>query len=91
MGKSTQLSFSIYKQHDLVPFDIVHSDVWMSPILSVSGFRYYVLFTYNFSRYTWVFPMRRISKVFNIFKDFLAFVTTQFNRSIKIFRSNGGW
>ncbi|GJS44557.1 ribonuclease H-like domain-containing protein [Tanacetum coccineum] len=32
-------------------FDIIHSDLWTSPIVSSSGFKYYVLFLDHFSHY----------------------------------------
>jgi len=31
-----------------MPFDIVHNDLWTSPILSSGGHRYYVLFLDDF-------------------------------------------
>lgn len=35
-------------------FDIVHSDLWTSPLPSISGIKYYVLFLDHFSHYVWV-------------------------------------
>ncbi|KAK0581443.1 hypothetical protein LWI29_013886 [Acer saccharum] len=61
--KSHQLPFFSNKIHAVFPFSIIHSDVWMSSITSVSGFKYYVLFTDEFSRYSWIYPMRRKSEV----------------------------
>lgn len=55
-------------------FDLVHSDVWQSPVLSVSGFKYYVLFTDDYARYTWIYPVRRKSEVLTLFRTFLAFI-----------------
>jgi len=55
MGKSTQQPFSIVDRRAHVPFYLVHSDVWMSPISSVSSFRYYVMFTDDCTRYSWIY------------------------------------
>ena len=52
MGKSTQQPFSIVDRRAHVPFYLVHSDVWMYPISSLSSFRYYVMFT---ARYSWIY------------------------------------
>ncbi|KAL6272657.1 hypothetical protein ACE6H2_023349 [Prunus campanulata] len=52
LAKSVRLSFSSREHCSVSPFELVHSDVWMSPINSISGFRYYVLFTDDFTRYS---------------------------------------
>lgn len=90
LGKSTQLPFVKNKNHANFPFYLVHSDVWMSPIPYVSGFRYYVLFTDDYSRFTWIYPMRNKSEVFSHFKIFIAMVHNIFNSTVKYFQSNGG-
>ncbi|GJY07385.1 ribonuclease H-like domain-containing protein [Tanacetum coccineum] len=46
-------------------FDIVHSDVWTSPIPNVSGFKYYILFLDHFSHFLWVYPLQKNSDAFN--------------------------
>lgn len=32
-------------------FELIHSDLWTSPVTSLSGFKYYVLFLYDFSHF----------------------------------------
>ncbi|KAL5703600.1 hypothetical protein ACHQM5_022129 [Ranunculus cassubicifolius] len=90
LGKSTHLPFEINREHASSPFYLVHSDVWMSPVTSVSGFRYYVLFTDDYSRFTWVYPMRRKSEMPSHFENFLNLIKNQFNTTIKLFQSDGG-
>ena len=91
MAKSTHLPFSTSNEISAIsPFFLVHSDVWMSPVRSVSGFRYYVLFTDDFTRYSWIYPMRQKSEVFSHFQTFLAMVKNIFNSSIKYFQSDSG-
>src|SRR5438270_2466692 len=46
MSKSTRLPFPVsFDIKTSFPFQLVHSDVWQSPALSVSGYKYYLLFT----------------------------------------------
>lgn len=85
IGKSTQLRFEVNKEHVSFPFSLIHSNVWMSPVHSVSGFRYYVLFTDDYSHYSWIYSMRKKSKVFSHFQTFFAMVKNIFNSSIKLF------
>lgn len=75
LGKSTHLLLSISDEISaFVPFDLVHSDVWQSPVLSVSDVKDYVLFTDDYARYTWIYPVRRKSEVLTLFRTFLAFI-----------------
>lgn len=77
LGKSTQLPFHTNKGHATSLFHLVHSDVWMSPVRSVSGFWYYVLFKDEYTRYTWVYPMRRKSEVPPHFSNFTSLIKNQ--------------
>ncbi|KAI5330217.1 hypothetical protein L3X38_029615 [Prunus dulcis] len=90
LAKSIRLSFSPIEHSTVAPFDLIHSDVWMSPIASISGFRYYVLFTDDFTRYSWIFPMRLKSEVFGHFSAFVTYVRNHFSISVKTFQSDGG-
>lgn len=90
LSKSIKLSFSPHEHRSLAPFDLICSNVWMSPVLSVSDYRYYVLFTDDSTRYSWIFPMRLKSEVFDHFSAFVIYVQNQFSLSIKQFQSDGG-
>jgi transposase InsO family protein len=90
LAKSIKLPFSSHDHCSTEPFALIHSDVWMSPVVSVSGYRYYVLFTDDYTRYSWIFPMRLKSEVFGHFSTFAMYVKTQFSLSIKQFQSDGG-
>ncbi|GKB84888.1 ribonuclease H-like domain-containing protein [Tanacetum coccineum] len=58
LGKHVKLPF--HSSDSIVDrcFDIIHSDLWTSPIISSSGFKYYVLFLDHFSHYLWIYPLR---------------------------------
>ncbi|XP_071718587.1 uncharacterized protein [Rutidosis leptorrhynchoides] len=58
LGKYVRLPFSSSVSHVTSLFDIVHSDLWTSPIPSLSGYKYYVLFLDHYSHYLWIFPLR---------------------------------
>jgi hypothetical protein len=42
-------------------FDLIHCDVWTSPVISISGYKYYLLILNDFSHYLWTFPLRQKS------------------------------
>lgn len=58
LSKSKKLSFSSSSSCRKQPLDLIHVDVWDPPILSNQGFKYYILFVDDYSRYSWVFPMK---------------------------------
>lgn len=55
IAKHTKLPFTISKSTAKEPFEIIHSDLWTSPI---SGIKYYVLFLDQYSHFLWVYPLR---------------------------------
>ncbi|GJS64938.1 ribonuclease H-like domain-containing protein [Tanacetum coccineum] len=70
IGKHVRLPFSVSNSRVENMFDIVHSDIWTSPIPSVSDFKYYVLFLDHFSHFLWVYPLRKKNEVFDKFLQF---------------------
>ncbi|XP_042756670.2 LOW QUALITY PROTEIN: retrovirus-related Pol polyprotein from transposon RE1 [Lactuca sativa] len=90
LGKHTRLSFSLSKTHTLFPFQVIHSDVWTSPLQSHSGIKYYVVFIDQFSHFVWVYPLRLKSDVFSKFLHFRAYVKNQFNTDIQTFQCDNG-
>lgn len=51
LGKQIKLPFFASQSLVTKPFDIVHSDIWTSPVPSISGIKYYVLFLDDFTHY----------------------------------------
>jgi transposase InsO family protein len=72
------------------PFDLVHCDVWTSPVLSTSGFKYYLVLLDDFSHYCWSFPLRHKSEVHRHIVDFIAYAQTQFATTPKSFQADNG-
>lgn len=54
------------------PFYKVHCDLWgPGPIRSKEQFRFYVVFIEDYNRFTWFYPMRHKSDLFEWFVHFL--------------------
>lgn len=69
-GKHIKLPFYDSISSTISPFDIIHSDLWTSPLLSSSGHRYYVLFLDDYSNFLWTFPLSTKSQVYSVFSKF---------------------
>ena len=70
-NKTHKLPFSNTTLSSSRPLDIIFSDVWTSPIHSIDGYKYFVLFVDHFTRYTWMYPMKtksQVSQIFPVFK-----------------------
>jgi hypothetical protein len=85
LGKHVKLPFVSF--HSLVnsSFDIVHSDLWTSPISSLSGFKYYVLFLDHYSQFVWVYPLVNKYDILSKFTLFRSFVRTNLNVKLSLF------
>jgi hypothetical protein len=66
-------------------FDLIHCDLWTSPVVSVSGHKYYLLIIDDRSHFVWTFPLRVKFDTFSTLSNFYAFVSTQFGYTIKLF------
>ncbi|GJV81664.1 ribonuclease H-like domain-containing protein [Tanacetum coccineum] len=90
LGKHVKLMFVSSDTRVSSSFDIIHSDIWTSPIVSVGGFKYYVLFLDHFSHYLWIYSLRHKSDVFQKFLHFRSYVKNQFKCEIKAFQCDHG-
>lgn len=80
-------SLSVYNK----PLQLIHSDVWgPAATISSNGFVYYVHFIDHFSKFTWVYFLKRKSDVVSAFTSFKAMVETQFNSKIQALQTDGG-
>jgi hypothetical protein len=59
-------------------------------IPSLRKFVYYVSFTDDFSRNTWIYFLRNKSEVFDKFKEFKDLVENQTEKRIKVLRMDNG-
>jgi hypothetical protein len=56
----------------------------------MSGYKYYVLFVDDYSRYSWIYPLHAKFETFATFLKFKALVENQFSTTIKQLQSDGG-
>ena len=58
-------------------FELVNLDVWgPCPVVSLTGFRYFVAFVDDYSQTTWLYPMKNRSELFSHFRVFYAKIHT---------------
>ena len=89
-GKQIKLPFAHSNTIVDHPFDIIHSDLWTSPVQSVSGIKYYVLFLDHHSHFLWVYPMRYKHETFSKYLHSAYYVKTQFGKEIKALQCDNG-
>ncbi|KAJ0779315.1 putative RNA-directed DNA polymerase [Helianthus annuus] len=90
LANSKRLPFHASNSFTFAPFDIIHCDLWTSPIPSKSGYKYYMVLIDNFSHFVWVYPLKFKSEAFPTFTKFHRLILTQFNRHIKTFQCDLG-
>lgn len=82
-NKSQRLPFGDSTLSSNGPLDLIYTDVWgPSPIASVDGSYYYVIFVDHYTKYIWFYPMRLKSDVFAIFRGYKLLVEKYFKRPI---------
>ncbi|GJY19087.1 ribonuclease H-like domain-containing protein [Tanacetum coccineum] len=89
LGKHVRLPFFSSNSVGTSLFDIIHLDVWTSPIPSLVGFKYYV-FLDHYSQFVWVYPLLNKSDVWSKFVLFRTYVRTQFKWEICSFQCDLG-
>ena len=91
LAKAHRLPFDNNDQRAGHVLDLIYCDIWgPSPVDSVASYRYYVTFMDDFSRFTWLYPLKSKSDFFSIFEISIAFLETQFSTKIKGFQSDRG-
>ena len=78
-GKHTRATYVSRGLRSINPFMLVHSDVWMSPVTSVSGMKYFVTFIDCYSRVTWIYLMKHKTEVLKCFQDFCSLIGNQYD------------
>jgi histone deacetylase 1/2 len=68
----------------------VLSDVWGLAHSSVGRFTYYVSFIDDFSKFSWIYILKKKSDVFQIFCNFQQLVERQFDKKILVVQSDWG-
>lgn len=69
----------------------MYSDLWEpSPIKSINGARYFILFVDDYTKYCWIYLLQSKLDVLSTFLQFKVIVENQFNTTIKALQSDGG-
>lgn len=91
-GKQRKLPFPIGKAwRARMPLKLVHADICGSTkTLSLNNSKYFLLFTDDFSRMSWVFFLGQKFEAFEKFKEFKAFAEKQSGYAIKTLRTDRG-
>jgi hypothetical protein len=90
LGKHTRLPFHSSSHHAEHPFDLIHLNLWTSPVISVSGSKYYLVIFDDFTHYLWTFPLKLKSDTFTTLSNFFAYVSTQFGITVKAIQCDNG-
>ena len=91
MGKMTKTPFSGIMERATDLLEIIHTDVCdpMS-VKARGGYRYFLTFTDDLSRYGYIYLMKHKSKTFEKFKEFQSEVENHRDKKIKFLRSDRG-
>jgi GAG-pre-integrase domain len=91
LAKAHRLPFNSSSTTSSVPLELVHCDVWgPSPFVSHSGYKYYVMFTDHFSRFSWIFFCSHKSEIASLFTQFKYLAENLQNCNIKTLQIDGG-
>lgn len=74
VSKSHKTPFSQTSLTSSHPLELIFSDIWTSPVLSVDGYKYYVIFVDHFTHYVWFYPTKNKSDMRHIFIRWKALV-----------------
>lgn len=91
VAKSHRTSYLPSMNKSIIPFALVHSDVWgPSPIYTGSGIRWFVTFIDDCTRMTWLYLLKHKDDVFSVFEFFHAMIQTQFSAKLQVICSDNG-
>jgi hypothetical protein len=90
LGKHIRLPFCSSSHRAEHAFDLMHLDLWTSPVVSVSGSKYYLVILDDFTHYFWTFPLKLKSDTFTTLSNFFAYVSNQFDRKVKAIQCDNG-
>jgi hypothetical protein len=71
LGCHTRLPFVSSASRVDNNFNLIHCDLWTSPIVSISGCKYYLVILDNYFHFVWTFPLRIKSNTFSTLSIFL--------------------
>jgi histone deacetylase 1/2 len=82
LAKSHQLPYPISTSRSIVPFEQVFSDVWGPAPTSVGKHAYYVSIIDDYSKFVWIYLLKRRSDVYQAFFNWQNYVERKFDRKV---------
>ncbi|KAK1406226.1 hypothetical protein QVD17_41515 [Tagetes erecta] len=71
--------------------DLVHLDVWGPyKVQSREGYKYFLTVVDDYSRVVWIYLLKSKTEVFYNLESFFNMLKNQFNKTVKVFRSDNG-
>ncbi|KAJ0962959.1 hypothetical protein J5N97_028081 [Dioscorea zingiberensis] len=89
-AKSHQLPYSTSTHMSSSPLELVFSDVWGPASHSVGGYKYYVSFIDDFSKFTWLYLLNSKSDVERVFFQFQNHVERLLEKKIQCMQTDWG-
>jgi hypothetical protein len=89
LGRHIRLPFLSSNTRTDNNFDLIHCDLWTSPVVIVSGYKYYLVILDDHSHFVWTFSLRVKSDIFSILSK-KSHVSTQFGCTIKVIQCDNG-
>ena len=89
-AKCHQLPYPISTSVSTKPLQLIFSDVWGLAPSSVGRHTYYVSFIDDYSKFSWIYLLKKRSEVFQVFKNFQALVERKFDSKIIAVQSDWG-
>jgi hypothetical protein len=90
LGRHVRLPFHAPAYRASNKFDLIHCDLWTSPVVSISGYKYYLVILDDCTHYLWTFPLRVKSDTFSTLATFIAYASTQFSAAVKAIQCDNG-
>ena len=91
LGKMTKTPFSGTMERTTDLLEIIHTHICdLMSVEARGGYRYFLTFTDDLSRYAYIYLMKHKSETFEKFKEFQSEVENHHNKKIKFLRSDRG-
>ncbi|KAL4558053.1 hypothetical protein LXL04_036249 [Taraxacum kok-saghyz] len=90
-SKQTRDHFPLSEHKSTSLGDLVHVDVW-GPYRTATykGFKYFLTIVDDYTRSCWIYLLKTKSEVYENFLKFSNLLKTQYNKTVKVFRSDNG-
>ena len=74
-GKLHKFHFSTSEIKTKQPLELIHTNLWgPASVMSMNGYKYYILFVDDYTQYSWIFPLVLKSDALETFKTFKRLV-----------------